>query len=259
MSAAPLTRCRSAAASARATCASASCPVERVTGVDGHRDHDPRAARELLAHDARRRECAVDAMRERQSARAHVERGELVGAVTDDGDAERLEPLQSEREIEHQLRARADDAHRVARDRLQVRGLVERALGAAVDAADPTGRHDRDAGARRDLHRCSDRGRAQATTRQHRGEVTQRDLRTVRSSASRASSASSAPTTAWPSAIAIVAGVEPSPRTSSSSARAAARFCGRGKPCAMTVDSSATTGPCAARAAATSGWTASFT
>src|SRR5581483_8215062 len=56
-------------------------------------DHDARSTRELLANDARRGERAVGAVRERQSARANVERGELVRSEADDRDAERLEAL----------------------------------------------------------------------------------------------------------------------------------------------------------------------
>ncbi len=81
---------------------------------------------------------------------------------------------------------------------------------------------------------------------------------TSRSFASRARSAESAPTTAAPSATAMVAGVAPQARTSSSIACAVSRFIGRGRPCAITVDSSATTGRFAARAAATSALTASL-
>ena len=64
-------------------------PAEQCTR-NRNSDHDPGAARELLAHDARRRERVFDAMLEPQPARAHVERGQLVGAVADDGHAERL-------------------------------------------------------------------------------------------------------------------------------------------------------------------------
>ena len=56
-----------------------------------------------------------------------------------------------------------------------------------------------------------------------------------------------------PSRIAIVAGVAPCARTISSTSRATSRLEGRGRPWLMIVDSSATTGLPAARAAATSG------
>src|SRR5204862_5634144 len=116
-------------------------PVERVSGRDRNGDHDPGAARELLTRDARRGQRVLDAMLEAQPARAHVERGQLVGAVAHHGHTERLEALEREREIEDQLRARADDAYRMARDRLEVRGFVEGTFAAPMHAADPTGGH----------------------------------------------------------------------------------------------------------------------
>ena len=53
--------------------------------------------------------------------------------------------------------------------------------------------------------------------------------------------------------MAMVAGVAPCSRTIDSTSRATSRFDGRGSPWLIIVDSSATTGFPAARAAATSG------
>jgi len=137
----------------------------------------PPRARELLARDACRGESIVDAMGERQAARSDVERRQLIGAIADDRHAERFEALEREREVEHELRAGADDAHRMLRDGLEVRGLVEGALAAAVHAADTAGGHHRDAGACGDLYRRRDRRRSQSTAREHRREIAKRNFR----------------------------------------------------------------------------------
>ena len=57
------------------------------------------------------------------------------------------------------------------------------------------------------------------------------------------SAASSSPIRTVPSSSAIVAGTAPAARTASSSSRAIRALSGRGRPWAMIVDSSATTGP----------------
>jgi hypothetical protein len=72
-------------------------------------------------------------------------------------------------------------------------------------------------------------------------------------SASKRSCVSSSPTDSLPSRIAIVAGIAPLSRTTVSTRFAVSRFCGRGKPCAITVDSSATTARRSPSAFATSG------
>jgi hypothetical protein len=53
--------------------------------------------------------------------------------------------------------------------------------------------------------------------------------------------------------MAMVAGTAPEARTTASTSRAVAKLSGNGMPWEMIVDSSATTGRCAASAAATSG------
>src|SRR5690606_24987811 len=60
--------------------------------------------------------------------------------------------------------------------------------------------------------------------------------------ASRASSAGERPTTTSPRSTPTVAGTAPASLTTASNRSPAARFCGRGRPCVRTVDSSATTG-----------------
>ncbi len=116
-------------------------------------------------------------MGQAEAARAHVERRKLVGPEPHDRHTERLEDLERAREIEHELRAAADDADRVAGDRVQVGGDIRRPLRVAVHTADPAGGHDLDAGLGRDRHRGRDGRRAQAAARQDRRDVAQRDLR----------------------------------------------------------------------------------
>src|SRR5882757_9104116 len=77
-------------------------------------------------------------------------------------------------------------------------------------------------------------------------------LITDSSAAIRASAASSRPTCGTPSITAIVAGVAPASRAVCSKTRATSALRGRGKPCEMIVDSSATTGRRSASAVATS-------
>ncbi len=62
-----------------------------------------------------------------------------------------------------------------------------------------------------------------------------------RASASSSSSSSLRPTRMRPSCVATVAGTAPASRTAASELRAAARLSGRGRPCVVMVDSSATT------------------
>ena len=63
------------------------------------------------------------------------------------------------------------------RDRLEVRGLVEAALEAAVDAADPAGRDDLHTGAGRDVHSGRDGRRAEHPCGEHGPEIAERGLR----------------------------------------------------------------------------------
>ena len=72
------------------------------------------------------------------------------------------------------------------------------------------------------------------------------------SAASRSMSARARPTVIFPPSTAIVAGTAPLSRTAASIASAVSTFAGYGRPCVMSVDSRATTGRPAARAAATS-------
>src|SRR5205807_2116641 len=135
-----------------------------------------RATRELLPGDARRAERVVHAVLQAKTARSHVERRELVRAVAEDGNAQRLEALEGERQIEHVLRAGAHDDDRMPRDRLEVGGLIEAPFRASVHAADAAGRQDLDARGRRDLHGRRD-GRAAERPRCHHGHVRLERLR----------------------------------------------------------------------------------
>src|SRR5580692_9117428 len=78
-------------------------------------------------------------------------------------------------------------------------------------------------------------------------------LTTVSSAATRSSSAGVRPILATPSTSAIVAAVTPWPARMASNSRAASRLPGRGRPCEMIVDSSATTGAPDRSAALTGG------
>src|SRR6516164_7409063 len=82
-------------------------------------------------------------------------------------------------------------------------------------------------------------------------------LTTDSSEAMRSSSSGTRPTLGTPSMSAIVAAVTPWPARIASNSRAAARLPGRGRPCEMIVDSSATTGAPARSAAPTGGDTSS--
>src|SRR5207249_10022115 len=150
--------------------------VECEFGGDWNAEEHARAPRELPRRDACRTEGVVDAVLQAKTARADVERGKLVGAVTEDGYAERLEPLQSQGKVEHELCAGAHHHDRVPGDRLQVRGLVEALLGPAVDPADAAGRQDLDAGGRRDLDRRGNSRSAERTRGKDGRDVTDRDL-----------------------------------------------------------------------------------
>ena len=110
-------------------------------------------------------------MRQAKAARADVKGGEIIGAESDHRHPERLEPLESQGEIEDELRARAHDADRITRDRFEVRGFVEASLCAPVHAADSTGGHYVDARAGRDLHRRGDRRCTQTARREDRSDV----------------------------------------------------------------------------------------
>ena len=77
-------------------------------------------------------------------------------------------------------------------------------------------------------------------------------LTTSSSVAITSSPSRSSPIRTIPSTIATVAGVAPSSRTISSTARATSRFSGRGRPWAISVLSSATTGRPASSASETS-------
>src|SRR5439155_1016397 len=135
-----------------------------------------RAARELLRRDACRAEGVVDAVLQPKAARPYVERWKLVGAVPEDGYAERLEPTKGQGKVGHELWAGAHNHDGVPGDRLEVRGLIEALLGPAVDPADAAGRQDLDAGGRRDLDGGGDGRSAERTRGQDGRDVADRDL-----------------------------------------------------------------------------------
>ena len=106
-----------------------------------------------------------------------VEAGEAVGAVAEHADVERLEPLERRADVEDRLHARADDRHAGPRERGQVGRLVPALARLAVDAAEPAGGEDADAGAGGEVGGRGDGRRRRAAGGDHRGEVAQPRLR----------------------------------------------------------------------------------
>ena len=86
---------------------------------------------------------ALDARRDRRPAVRRVEERQVVGPVAEHRHAERLEQLGGRRHVEQRLHARRDDERLRRRERAQVGRHVGRRRPAAVDAAEPAGRHDR--------------------------------------------------------------------------------------------------------------------
>ena len=96
-------------------------------------------------HGASERRDVIPARIHAQAAVAPVERREAVGAKPIHGYAERLEHFDGARQIEHRLRAGADDRDRPARERGEIRGHVAAFVRAAMHAADAAGREHFDA------------------------------------------------------------------------------------------------------------------
>ena len=116
----------------------------------------------------------VDPGADRTAAAGRVEGRELVAAVAQDRDAEALEPLQGEPEVEDDLGARAEDRDRRAAQLFEVGGHI---LGmASVHAADAPCREDADAGQGRDPHGRRDGCRARFTRDQGRADVPRAEL-----------------------------------------------------------------------------------
>ena len=126
-----------------------------VLGRDRVGDHDPRAEPERPrgAHHRGHLGGRVDPHRRGMPAGAGEERRELVAAVHQHRDAQRLQRLQRQPDVEDALHPGADHRDRGAAELGQVGGDVEGLLRAAVYAAEPAGHEHRDAGQRCQPHR----------------------------------------------------------------------------------------------------------
>ena len=153
MTACPCTPSSAAAASARSISGSTSSRLS--SGRPG--EHEPAAGeRPVRLGDPRRLGGRLDARRDRRAAARGVEERQLVRSPAEHGDAERLEELGRRRHVEQRLDPRGDDQRLRARDRVQV-GRDVRGVGpAAMDAAEPAGRHEADPGRPADGERPSD-------------------------------------------------------------------------------------------------------
>ena len=136
---------------------------------------DEHAALELKAALGAEHLCqllgAVNAVIDAEAALAGVERGQLAGAVANDGDALGLQILKRQAEVKDRLCARADDHNRGLSQLLKVGGNVHRGLGAAVYAADAAGGEDLDASHVGDYHGGGDGGSAVNSACDERGQV----------------------------------------------------------------------------------------
>ena len=124
-------------------------------------------------------ELVVDA----KAGLAGIERGQLVRAVADDGDAVGLEVFEREAEVENGLRARADDHDGGVCQLLKVGGDVEGLLRAAVHAADAAGGEHANARHVGDHHRGGDGARAVLALRDEHGQVAAGGLGNARAGA----------------------------------------------------------------------------
>ena len=102
---------------------------------------------------------------------ARVERGQLVGAVADDGHAVGLEVFERQSEVQNGFRARADDHDGGVGQLLEVGGDIERLLRAAMHAADAAGGKHADARHVGDHHRGGDGAGAVPALRDEHGQV----------------------------------------------------------------------------------------
>ena len=196
----------------------------------------------------------VEPPRHRVAGVGEVEAGEAVGPVAGDADAERLQPL--ERGAARRGSTSPPRRRRRCRCARARRGRPTRPRSRAPRGARRRARRSRTARSR--PARRGGRSRRRSSRRSRRAAIAigrSRALHLATSSrvAIASSAASSSPIRTTPSSSAIVAGTAPWSRTACSSSRATSALPGRGRPWAISVDSSATTGPPAARASATSG------
>src|SRR6266516_7536225 len=135
-------------------------------------EQQPRAAElPVGARDRRRFLRRFDTRGDRRPALGGVEERQLVGAVADDRDAERLQHLGGRGHVEKRLGARRDHQGRRAGELREVGGDVRPPGEATVDAADPAGAHETDPSKAAHGERAADRRRSERTLRGARREI----------------------------------------------------------------------------------------
>ena len=127
----PCRACRPRSAPARASRSTRSCSSGSSCSASGTGLATTRAVSSVPSavaggHDRRDLLGGVDPVLERVAGVGEIEAGEPVGAVADQPDAVRLEPLQGRRHVEDRLHAGADDGRRDPGQRGQVGRLVVR-------------------------------------------------------------------------------------------------------------------------------------
>ena len=179
-------------------------------------------------------------------------------AIADDGEVERLEALERERDVEDRLHTRADHDEGEGGERAEVGGLVEGLLRVAMDAAEAARGEHPDAGAMGEVRRRRDRRPgAEPLDAAMTGRSRRLAFTTPSALESRSISAADSPTVGTPVDDADrrrrhAQGTRPDPLR-----RARPRALrGRGSPCVKIVDSSASTGRPPSTAACTAGATA---
>ena len=130
----------------------------------------------LGLHDFRDRFFVGAVVVELEARGAAVERGQLVGAKTENRHTLCLEVLQRQAEIEQTLRTRADDAHRGVCQLLQVSGNIHRLFRTAMHAANAAGGKEADARHGGDHHGGGNGGGAGLVGGEIHGHITAADL-----------------------------------------------------------------------------------
>ena len=195
---------------------------------NGHEDTTLVAELPRRGRDGRGLGGGVDAVGERQPARPHPERRQLVCAEAEHRHAEHLEVLERAGEVEEGLGARGHRHDGVRGERAEVGADVARGLGASVHPADAAGGEDADAHLRSERQRRRDRRRAErpaCATATGKSRAA-----TLREPASRRScSDGSSPTRGTLSTTAVTPGTAPDARTAARQRSRACAFAGLGK------------------------------
>ena len=111
------------------------------------------------------------ARRNRGTAVRGVEEREVVGAESHHRHAERLEDLERRRHVEQRLDPRRDDDGACSGELAEVGGDVRWVRKAAMHATETAGSHDANPDGAADRERPADRGRTDRTLRHARGEI----------------------------------------------------------------------------------------